>query len=84
MVSISVENGFAQGAFTIGALTRLQDIADGLSMVVRIPSFRRLALAGSLYGMAAYGIVTWMPVYYIRYQILRRGNHSCVFHRAPG
>lgn len=55
-----------------------QDVIDGLTMVVSIDSFRRLALAGSLYGMAAYGIVTWMPVYYIRYHDMTTGEAGSV------
>ena len=62
----------------------LADVIDGLSLVGRITSFRRLALAGSLYGMAAYGIVTWMPVYYIRYHGLSTGEAGTVISLAVG
>ena len=62
----------------------LHDVTDGLSMVFRIKSFRRLALAGSLYGMAAYGIVTWMAVYYIRYHDMSTGEAGTVISLSVG
>jgi MFS family permease len=47
---------------------------DGIALVARVVSMRRFVLGGTLYGLAAYGIHTWMPVYYIRYHGLSTGE----------
>ena len=59
-------------------ITLLNEILEGVPMVSRIPSFRRLAVAGSLYGLSAYGIHTWMPVYYIRYHDMTTGEAGTI------
>lgn len=56
----------------------LNEILEGVSLVGRIPSFRRLAIGGALYGLSAYGIHTWMPVYYIRFHGLSTGEAGTV------
>lgn len=52
----------------------LRETWDGIALIWRILSVRRFVLGGTLYGMAAYGIHTWMPVYYIRYHGLSTGE----------
>jgi len=52
----------------------LRETWDGIALVGRILSVRRFVLGGTMYGMAAYGIHTWMPVYYIRYHGLSTGE----------
>jgi multidrug resistance protein len=52
----------------------LRETWNGIALVGRILSVRRFVLGGTLYGMAAYGIHTWMPVYYIRYHGLSTGE----------
>jgi MFS family permease len=52
----------------------IRQTVAGLSVIGRIVSVRRFVLGGTLYGMAAYGIHTWMPVYYIRYHGLSTGE----------
>ncbi len=52
----------------------LKETSRGLLLVARIPSVRRFVLGGTLYGLAAYGIHTWMPVYYIRYHGMSTGE----------
>jgi multidrug resistance protein len=47
---------------------------EGIALIGRIASMRRFVLGGTLYGLAAYGIHTWMPVYYIRYHGLSTGE----------
>ena len=62
----------------------LSEILEGVSLVGRIASFRRLALGGALYGLSAYGIHTWMPVYYIRYHGLSTGEAGTVISMIVG
>ncbi len=52
----------------------LRETWDGISLIGRVRSLRRFVLGGTLYGLAAYGIHTWMPVYYIRYHDLSTGE----------
>ncbi|MFP6816682.1 MAG: MFS transporter [Pseudomonadales bacterium] len=47
---------------------------DGIALVGRVLSMRRFVMGGTLYGLAAYGIHTWMPVYYIRYHGMSTGE----------
>lgn len=56
----------------------LQDVVEGFVMLVRVDSFRRLALANSLFGVAGYGILTWLPVYFIRYHDMSTGEIGTV------
>jgi MFS family permease len=51
---------------------------QGLLLIGKIPSMRRFVVGGSLYGMAAYGIHTWMPVYYIRFHGMTTGESGTV------
>ena len=46
----------------------------GIRIVLRIMSVRWFVLGGTLYGLSAYGIHTWMPVYYIRYHDMSTGE----------
>lgn len=52
----------------------LKETLDGIALVGRIVSVRRFVLGATLYGLAAYGIHTWMPVYYIRYHGMSTGE----------
>ena len=52
----------------------LKQTWEGISLAGRISSVRRFVIGGTLYGMAAYGIHTWMPVYYIRYHDMSTGE----------
>jgi MFS family permease len=52
----------------------LKETAASVAYVARIKSVRRFAMGGTFYGMAAYGIHTWMPVYYIRYHDMSTGE----------
>lgn len=52
----------------------LRETWDGIALVGRVLSMRRFVLGGTLYGLAAYGIHTWMPVYYIRYHGMSTGE----------
>ena len=47
---------------------------QSISLVGRIMSVRRFVIGGTLYGLSAYGIHTWMPVYYIRYHDMSTGE----------
>jgi len=47
---------------------------QGISLIGRIRSVRRFVMGGTLYGLSAYGIHTWMPVYYIRYHDMSTGE----------
>jgi MFS family permease len=58
--------------------TMLSEILEGISLVGRIASFRRLSIAASLYGLSAYGIHTWMPVYFIRYHDMTTGEAGTI------
>jgi MFS family permease len=51
-----------------------RSIADSFSLFLRIPSFLYFTAGASLYGMAAYGVTTWMPTYFIRYHGLTTGE----------
>jgi MFS family permease len=64
----------ARRAPTANGSRWLRETWDGIALVGRILSVRRFVLGGTLYGMAAYGIHTWMPVYYIRYHGLSTGE----------
>jgi MFS family permease len=52
----------------------LRETWDGIALIGRVRSVRRFVLGGTLYGLSAYGIHTWMPVYYIRYHDLSTGE----------
>lgn len=52
----------------------LRETWDGIALVGRIVSVRRFVMGGTLYGLSAYGIHTWMPVYYIRYHDMSTGE----------
>ncbi|NIP14119.1 MAG: MFS transporter [Pseudomonadales bacterium] len=56
----------------------LREALSGIRLVGSIRSVRRFAMGGTLYGLAAYGIHTWMPVYYIRYHGLSTGEAGTV------
>lgn len=56
----------------------LQETWLGITMLGRIRSARRFVMGGTLYGMAAYGIHTWMPTYYIRYHDMSTGEAGTV------
>jgi len=52
----------------------LRETWESISLVGRIRSVRRFVTGGTLYGLSAYGIHTWMPVYYIRYHDMSTGE----------
>ena len=52
----------------------LRETWESVSLVGRIRSVRRFVMGGTFYGMSAYGIHTWMPVYYIRYHDMSTGE----------
>lgn len=51
---------------------------DSIVYLLSIRSFRRFAMGGTLYGMAAYGIHTFMPLYYMRYHGMTTGEAGTV------
>ncbi|MDH3643015.1 MAG: MFS transporter [Gammaproteobacteria bacterium] len=57
-----------------GTANWLRETWDGIALVGKVLSMRRFVMGGTLYGLAAYGIHTWMPVYYIRYHGLSTGE----------
>ena len=57
-----------------GAPGWVADTAASLVLIGKIRSFRLVALGSCLYGLSAYGIQTWMPVYYIRYHDFSTGE----------
>ena len=52
----------------------LRETWTGIALVGRSTSMRRFFAGGTLYGLAAYGIHTWMPVYYMRYHDMSTGE----------
>lgn len=52
----------------------LRETWASIGVVGRILSVRRFVMGGTLYGLSAYGIHTWMPVYYIRYHDMSTGE----------
>jgi MFS family permease len=52
----------------------VSETLDGIALVAKHVSVRRFVLGGALYGLSAYGIHTWMPVYYIRYHNMSTGE----------
>ncbi len=56
----------------------IRSTGDSIAYLLSIRSFRRFALGGTLYGMAAYGIHTFMPLYYMRFHGMSTGEAGTV------
>ena len=52
----------------------LRETLDNIVYIGRITSVQRFVMGGTLYGLSAYGIHTWMTPYYMRYHDMTTGE----------
>ena len=55
-----------------------RDTLEGIRIAIKIRSVRRFIMGGTLYAMTAYGIHTWMSVYFIRFHNMSTGEAGTV------